>query len=156
MTTAISNGNKEYLAEARELKKNLETGFLILAEHLYKIRESEMWRGEYDSYEEFISDLDISRFTDCKLRAVYRRFVVEYKLPLEQIQTIAWTSLYTLSTKVQDKKVALSLLEKAETLRGREWLDEVRIASVGEHICVESREIKLAVCDICGKMTRKS
>src|SRR3990167_5681070 len=94
----------QYLEETLALKKSIETGFLILGERLYNIHAQEMWKGKYDSYQDFLSEMDVSEATDTKLRTIYSRFVLEHKLSYEKLSAVPWGSLYLLASRVGDKE----------------------------------------------------
>ena len=144
----------QYLEETLALKRSIATGFLILGERFYNIHAQEMWKGEYDSYQDFLSEMDVSEATDSKLRTIYSRFVLEYKLSYEKLSHCPWGSLYLLASRVGDKEQTLALLEKAETLRREDFVQEIRALAVGEHECIASKTFQMNKCGVCKRLFR--
>lgn len=112
MTKALEK-NHPYLEKTIELKKTVEGGFLVLAERLAKIRDEQMYAPEYESFPEFLNEMDLSEATASKLINIWNRLVLEYGIPKERLlEAGSWSSVSEILPYVKDKKTAENLLDK--------------------------------------------
>lgn len=141
----------DYLNTTLSLRNQIEAGFLELGKRLHTIKSGELWKANYSTYQEFLAEMRFSEATDSKLRTIYQRFILEYKLPVEKLSQIGWSSLYMLATKVDDKQTALDIIEYGRDLKRDDFADAVRSATVGAHRCLDTKKVVLIICGICGK-----
>jgi hypothetical protein len=142
--------SKNILEETKELFNSLSEGFLVLGENLFSIFTKELWKGKYDSYEEYIEWVGISPATASKLRQVYQHYVLDKGYDnYADLSLIPWTSLYenisiATSKRWIEEKVALA---KEGQLRGSNLKEEKRIALKGE--CERHNFYTLKICKNC-------
>ena len=144
MTSNLAN---DYLTETITLRRTLEQGFIHLAERLWTIYTQMHWKVQYESYEDFLAEADISKATDSRLRAVYKTFVLDYKQPIEKLAPIGWDKLYRIS-QVEGKAQALALLDKAGHLRREEFEEQLAAEKHGEHEHESEEEITMGKCKV--------
>jgi N6-adenosine-specific RNA methylase IME4 len=81
----------------RLLKRKAEETFLELAAWLHEMFEAGLWKAlGYESWAQYLHDPDvnISQATDSKLRAVHRTFVLEHRMPEEDLLEAGYRRLY--------------------------------------------------------------
>lgn len=105
-----------YLRETIGLKDELEKGFLVLAERLKKIRDEILYEGNYDSFEDFIAELDMSRSTCYKLIAVYEKFILLGELDPQEVAKRGWGNLSMFSNMIGTKEKAREVFELVSPL----------------------------------------
>lgn len=120
----------KYCKETIELKKNLEGGFLLLAERLHKIRTEELYKGGWDSFASFLADMDLKESFASKYISVYEQWVLGAGMKTEELAHVGIDKLYT----------AIPLLEggveqaykKASHLKRDDLRDEIYESKNGE------------------------
>lgn len=143
-----------YCEETIELVHNIEEAFLSLGERLYKIRNEKMWEGRWDSYDDFLMDIKISRARESKLVSIYEKYVLEYKIEPEKLAKVNWSNLYTMLPAVKDKKSAEEWVEKGSVMFRKDIEDEVREVKRGGPCEHEFERIVLDKCTKCFKSFR--
>lgn len=152
MSKALVKRN-EVCQRAIALKNDLENGFLVLAEQLYKIKENSLWRGVYASWEDFGTELKMSRNSINKLVQIYGTFVVSYGIDLQRIKNAGGFSLVAdILPAVHSKKDAEHWLGLVETLTRSDLRKELKEAKTGvsESACDHKKCNRFDVCEDCG------
>ena len=145
---AIRITNHKFLQETISLKETIETGFLNLAERLYKIRQERIWEGEYDNLEEFLMELDITAPTCSKLCSIYEHWVLKGKVSLESLAGNNWTSLYE-SIPLLEKENPKELAEELKLLTRADAIEKTREFKKGT--CTRHDWVVIKFCKVCGK-----
>ena len=140
--------NHKYLQETVALKSEIETGFLNLAERLYKIRQERIWEGEYDNLEEFLTELDITQSTCSKLCSIYEHWVLKGKISLEVLAGVSWTNLYSSIPRLESESHK-DVLEDAKLLTRQDIIEKGR--EIKHPNCSHKTTYKLEICRDCGK-----
>lgn len=147
-----------YCNRAISLKNALERDFMLLAEHLYKIKEYELWRANWGSWIEYTWELKMSATTIKQLIQVYKTFVVDYGITKEQLGTAGGLSHVADTLPViKNKKDALRWLVKAQTLTRADLRKELTEAKTGIPMasCKHSETYTVEICKHCGERVRK-
>ena len=145
---ALKITNHKYLVETEEIKKGIETSFLILAEHLYKICQERIWEGEYDNLREFLLKIEISQSFCSKLCSVYEQWVIKGKKSFESLSTISWTNLYHSIPRLKDEDIDV-VYEDAKLLTRQDIIEKGR--ELKHPDCKHKNTYKLEICEDCGK-----
>ena len=112
MTANLEKYHK-YLEETIDLKKTVEGGYLALAERLSKIHSEEMYLPEYESWHQFLDEMDLSEATASKLINIWNRFVIEYGVPKRTLLAAGgWSHAAEILPYAKDKATAEKLLDK--------------------------------------------
>lgn len=136
-----------YIKQTLKLRDDIEGAFLKVAERLVKIHTEELWRGEYEGYEEFLTDMRISEPTANKMMQVWKVYVVEHKYPVAKLQRAGWSNLYTAIPLLKNHNVS-DVVEKAMTLRRADIQSEVNEKEAGDHKH-KWTEYKFRICEVC-------
>lgn len=142
---------KNILQECISLRHSLEVGFLKLGEYLKKIREEKLFEGKYESFEDFLLELRVSKATASKLEAVYEYFILKYRFPSKTIAQIGWSSLYEIQRKLPKgikKKEVEQWIDKGKLLTRVDTTRELDTMNAGEHEH-DWYELRLRVCRVC-------
>lgn len=83
-----------FLQETVVVARQIESKFLELAARLYKIQTEELWRGDYATYGDFLDEAKIRNSIASLLTKIYRCFVVEGRIPQENLEGAPYTNLY--------------------------------------------------------------
>ena len=145
---AIKINNHKYLTDTVALKETIETGFLNLAERLYKIRQDRIWEGEYDNLEEFLMELDITAPTCSKLCSIYENWVVKGKVSIELLAGTSWSTLYLTVPRLQNES-AKDVLEDVKLLTRKDIVDKSK--EIKYPNCKHTNFYTLKICEDCGK-----
>ena len=139
--------NHKYLLETISLKETIETGFLNLAERLYKIREQRIWADEYGTLEEFLTELDITQSTCSKLCSIYEHWIINGKISVEVLSGCAWSSLYSSIPRLE-KESAADVLEDVKLLTRQDIIEKGREI---KHPNCKHEWVEIRFCKNCGK-----
>lgn len=142
----------EYLRETIDLVKSIETRFLELAARLYRIKDKELWKGNYDHYTDFLETAHINPGHASILTKIHQHYVIDGKKTQKELAGIGYSNLYESIPLIERDGVDMAVT-KASTLTRSEIKDEVREQTHGEHEHVVGTE-RWGVCQTCGKFTR--
>lgn len=142
----------EYLRETVDLVKSIETRFLELGARLFLIREKELWRGNYESYSEFLDAAKINHGNASILASIHKHYVVEGGTPQKKLVGVGYSNLYEAIPLIERDGVELAVV-KATTLTRSEIKDEVREKKHGEHDHKVGVE-RWGTCEVCGKFVK--
>lgn len=141
-----------YLRETIDLVKQIETRYLELGRRLYRIRSSELWKGEYDNYQEFLDEAKISASDASKSFSIHKNYVVDGGLTMSQLRGIGYSNLYEAIPLIELKGAEFAATQ-AETLTRDEVKDEVRDKTHGEHRHKTGTD-RWGACEKCGKFVK--
>jgi len=142
-----------FCAETIALKKTLESGFFVLGERLSKIKDGQMWESQWDTFSQFLQEMDINEATASRLITVHKTYVEKYKISSKQLVGKSWSNLYELRTILPDKatkKEVVALLERSTELTRQDVRELIRENKHGEcsHVW---EELHLRFCTECNK-----
>lgn len=143
--------NASYIEETKTLRQHIEGAFLILGEKLYRIKGEEMWQGMYNSYEEFLKDIDISPGNASKLRQIYERLVLEQGFTPPELAGVGQRRLYAILPLCTDKNSTKGVLKDIQGLHSKDVDVMVKAKEAGEHTHIW---IEYRMCQVC-KETHK-
>lgn len=141
----------DYCNEAIALKKKIEGGFLELAEHLTNIRNNNLWQSQWQTWEEFLVELDWSPATASKLISVHERYVLQYNIAPAKLVKTSWSNLYELLPLVTSQETAEEYVHKASVLRREDLREERREALHGVCNHEDEFEVHIWQCRCCGR-----
>lgn len=120
MDARIAKTNFGYCQETIALKGDLELSYLDLASRLHKIQLNKMYEPNYETFDEFLEEIKLSRATASKLINIWRRFVIQFKIkPRVLADAGGWSVVAELLPVVENKSQAEKwLLSAKETRRG--------------------------------------
>ena len=143
----------DYCQATIELKKNIESAFLVLAEHLYNIRQQELWQSNWSSWAEYLKELDVSESTASKLIKVHEVYVIQYKVEEKVLVDANWSSLYEAIPLITDGKDPTEVIESFAVLSRDDQRQLIKETKNGP--CQHSWEtITMRKCSECGKLER--
>ena len=85
--------------EIKQLKNNLNGGFLLLAEKLKTVRDMQLYKTlNYDTFEEYIAqpELSFNRSSVFEFVSIYEKFVLELKVQPAGLILTDWSKLIDL------------------------------------------------------------
>lgn len=114
-----------FLRDTVDLVKSIETRFLELGSRLYKIKTDELWKGQYDSFQEFLDTARINPGHASILVSIHKAYVVEGGVQFNALKGVGYSNLYEAIPLIErdgiDKAVHI-----ATTLTRAEIKQEVR------------------------------
>ena len=128
-----------------------------MGKRLKKIREDRLYEGSYETFAEFLKEMDISEGTASKIIAVQSFYGDKHNINRKKLAEAGWSKLYSL-LKLTDEddssKKVEAIVEKGITLWRSDIEDEIR-----EHVtgCVNHQwgeRIVLRKCIHCSKKIR--
>lgn len=136
---------KEFITDTINLVRQIETRFLELGARLYTIKEKEMWKDNYESFQDFLIDAKINPGNASILVSIHRKYIVEGGQEQEKLAGIGYSTLYE-AIPLIEKRGVTEVVEMARTLTRTEIKDEVRESKHGE--CAHE---PITICGKCKK-----
>lgn len=125
----------QFCAETIGLKKTLESGFIVLGERLAKIKQDELWKGQWDTFAGFLYEMDINEATASRLITVYSTYIEKYKLTQDELAGKSWYNLYQMRKLIPDNALphqVKELVKSTETLQRKDIEEIIREREHGE------------------------
>jgi hypothetical protein len=118
---ALATRRTQMDREIREIKRQMESLWVLLAERLYHFRVGEMWKDiGYPTLQSWLDDpeVDVERRWLYKLTDAYRFLVIEWGVPLERVKRLKISKVNEVLPAIRRGQVELEAgLSDAETLR---------------------------------------
>jgi hypothetical protein len=160
---ALADAAHQMDQEIREIKRQMESLWVLLAERLYHFRIGEMWKDiGYPTLQSWLDDpeVDVERRWLYKLTDAYRFLVIEWGVPLERVKSLKISKVNEVLPAIRRGQVELEAgLSDAETLRREDLEIQYRglhssmpgsaVAATSPIIEVEE-EPEWATCPTCG------
>lgn len=144
----------DYCKDAISLKSQLEKSFMVLAEYLYNIKQSDLFKPHWSSWDEFYNELKISSNTANKLIQIHSTFIVDYKFTPEEVVTAGgWSVIQDILPLCTSRTEAEKWLQNAQELTRddlRKELKEVKTGVEQRH-CKHKNTYTITVCRDCGE-----
>lgn len=106
-----------YCNETIGYKQQLEGLFLMLGQRLARIREEELYKGSWDSFADYVQELDISESVASRLITTYKKITEEWNIDKEKVIRIGgWNNAYEISKIAQTKEQAEEMLAEVSVL----------------------------------------
>ena len=131
------------LEETAQYFSTARVNLIAGAANLHKIREEELWKSEYESFSEYLEDIQVSQGMASKLISTYQFYVLENNITQAKLVGIDHEKLY-LALKLPG--TAEKKLTSAMTLSRQELRQEV--ADPNDE-CPHDETIK--ICASCHK-----
>lgn len=148
--------NHNFCTDTIELCAKINTGFIILAERLYKIREERLFEPYWDSFYEFVLDMNaVSMGTVSRLLKVYQKYCIDLNMKPKTISKGEWSILYTAIPVVKSKDDALFYIETPNTRQA--ILAEIKEKKTGipQASCDHEDSYLIRICRKCGDRHRE-
>lgn len=142
----------DYCQKAITLKNSLETSYLQLGEQLYQIREQELFKSNWGSWEEFTWELRMSSNSINKLIQIYKTLVLGYGFTNEEIGAAGgWTLIADVLPMISSKDDAVMWLKNAETLTRADLRKTIREKKSGISMseCKHQHTYRVEICENC-------
>lgn len=145
----------DFCEETITKKQALEVGWIDLCGRLKEIRDNGMWKGRWDSFEDFLHDpqMGLDKGTASKMITIHERFVIEYKMSPERIANAGgWSKVAEILPAVKDKKSAEEWLSNAASLSKSDLRKEVKENQTGIKMsdCEHKDFYLVKICRKCG------
>jgi hypothetical protein len=120
MNKNIASANFDYCEKTLALKGNLELSYLDLASRLHKIQINKMYEPNYETFDDFLQEMKISRATANKLINIWVRFIIQFKIKPKMLADAGgWSVVAEILPHASSKKQAERWLRDAkENKRG--------------------------------------
>lgn len=140
----------EYCTDTLTLKDKIEESFLLLGQRLKKIRDEELYKGQYETFPNFLEELKVSESVASRLISVYQRFMVEYGLSQEKVLRVGWSDAYQIMKATDNKEEAEEWVEKGQVLSSGDLRKELTEKRTGKDMRTCEHEFyTLRVCRKC-------
>lgn len=146
----------EFCEHTIAFKRFIEVQWLELAGQLKEIRDQALYRGRWESFEDFLNDPEMAmdKSTASKMITIHERFILEYKIQPQKIANVGgWSKVAELLPVVKNKESAEEWLDKATVLSQADLRKEVKGENRGDGIDCKHKnnyQITLSVCRDCG------
>lgn len=148
----VQQDNGRYIKETIILRNDIEGSFLELGKRLFHIHNEKMWRGQYESYEEFLEEIKLKPSVASRLETVYTVYIVEHKVPMQKLVSVGYSNLYT-AIPLLGSGSAVDVVERAGSLTRKDLEQELRDAKHGE--CAHDGEYEVFHrCKKCGRFNK--
>jgi hypothetical protein len=154
----MDSKNIEICDKVAELGNMGNTAFLELGKGLAQIRDEELFAGQWETFNDFLDDKKIAKSTANKLINVYKTFVEDCGIPLEELKKANWYDLSEVRKMAKDKKSAEEWLNKAIILNRADLRKEVTEQNTGIQMADCKHEITVDMvmrkCETCKDVWR--
>ncbi len=152
--TAKTNFN--YCQETISLKSDLELSYLDLASRLHKIQLNRMYEPNYESFDEFLEEIKISKSTASKLINIWVRFVIQFKIKPKMLADAGgWTVVAEILPYADTKKSAERWLLDAKENRRKDLRKNLLELKTGISMSKckhkNKRHVLFWKCEDCGE-----
>lgn len=109
--------NFTYCEETIRMKDELELSYLKLAERLHRIHLNRMYLPNFETFDDFLEEIKISKATASKMINIYLTFVVKYKIEDKKLALAGgWSVVAETLPYITSKTAALDWLVKCKHL----------------------------------------
>lgn len=136
----------DFLQDTINLVKSIETRFLELGARLYTIKDKEMWKDNYESFQDFVIDAKINPGNASILVSIHKNYIVEGGQEQQKLAGIGYSNLYASIPLIERNGVDKAVII-ASTLTRSEIQQEVREEKHSE--CPHNESI--VICTACKK-----
>lgn len=139
-------------------KHFIETQWIEFAGQLKEIRDKELYKGRWDSFEDFLNDpaMAMDKGTASKMITIHERFILEYKIPNSKIARVGgWSKVAEILPAVKDKKSAEIWLENAASLSKSDLRKQVKEENNPDSIECKHKDCYKVVMCCCRKCGNK-
>lgn len=159
MDRKLAKVNFDYCEETVKLKTELELSYLDLASRLHKIQLNRMYEPNYESFDEFLKEMKISRATANKLINIWVRFVIQFKIkPKLLADAGGWSVVAEILPHAENKKEAEEWLLQAKEYNRQDLRKNLieHKTGVDMRLCKHEKTviIKFEHCLKCGENHR--
>lgn len=141
----------KYCEDTLKLKDVIENSFLMLGERLKKIKDEDMFKPQWDSWDEYLEEMKMSQATASKLINIYSKFVLEYGISTDiLLESGGWSTLAELLPYAKSKEDANELIHEAGILTRKDLrvkLNE-RKSGIAQEECLHEF-YELRICRKC-------
>lgn len=150
--------NYNYCQACIEWKEQIELAFIVLGEKLMNIRDKYMYVDSWESFDDYLKEIKMQPSVASRLITVYKKFVLEYELPVDRIAAAGgWSNAYEIIGKSKDREEALSWLERFENADSEKTVGSIKKelrSGISRDDCPHSESYILKVCLKCGEKVR--
>lgn len=159
MDSKIAKTNFDFCKETMALKSELEMSYLQLGQRLGRIVIEKMYEPNYETFDEFLEEIKLSRATASKLINVYSKFIFEFKIrPQLLAEAGGWSKVAEILPFAENKSQAEAWLQKAKHITQSDLRKEIKEAKTGISMAgckhVDCEVITFRKCRTCGDTER--
>lgn len=150
--------NLDYCQKAINLKNSLETTYLELGEQLYQIKEKELFKANWETWEEFTWELRMTSNSINKLIQIYKTLVLGYGFTSQEIGAAGgWTLIADVLPMITSKDDAVVWLKNAETLTRADLRKTIKEKKTGVSMseCKHKNTYTIEICSDCGERWKR-
>ncbi len=122
--------NVDFCNETLSLKQEIEVRFLDIGARLKKIRDDQLWESQWESFGEYLREMDMSEGTASKMINVFIVFIENYKFSPAKL-TMGWSKLAETLPYIKTKKDAEEFVHLATILPKEELRQELQEKRTG-------------------------
>lgn len=131
---------KEICDGALALKKDIETSFLVLGEHLLRIKTETLFLPYYDSWSAFLDEIRLSESVASRLMGIYEKLILEYHCDVAKLASAGISNLQEILPHANTKEKAEEYLHLASTLTNRDLRIEMKELKTERAPCTHKNE----------------
>ena len=138
-----------------QLKLKIEEAFLELAARLFKIKQEQLFVGQYEDFGVFCQELKITESVASRLISIHEKLVLKYKISPAKIgESAGWNDAYLIATLAKTKEEAEGLLDESAVLTSTDFRESLAIKKLG-HECEHPETYTIECCKVYGKKIKK-
>lgn len=143
----------EFCEDTKKLARGLKTGFILLAERLHRISKQKLYKPTYEHFYEYCDEIEMREDTASRLVNIYETFVLQHKMPIEEIKEVDYSKLYIIKKVADTKETARHWVEEAKVLTYRDLKKRVAEFTTGvdQMTCSHGNTYLVRCCRECGE-----
>ena len=147
-----------FCEQTRMLKDKTEIACLELGKRLLYIKDNNLAESQYGGFDLYLDDIKIKRSTADHMMRVYKRFCIEFTIPMETVaEAGGYTRVYELLPIAKTRETALQALESAKHLPSRESIKKMVKEELNDpqvNTCIHEETFVIKVCKCCNEKWR--
>ncbi len=141
-----------YCTKTLDLKTKIESAFLELGERMMKIRDEELYKGQFETWDLFLEDMKMSQAMASKIINIYEKLIVQYAIPQERLlQAGGWSQLAECLGHIHSREDAEEIIQLSIDHSRKDLRDILteRKKGVAQDTC-KHESYEISVCRKCG------
>ncbi len=107
MKKEVAEKNFKFVQDTINFVKSIELNFLVLAERLHKIQTEEMYLPNYDTFTDFLKEININNSVASRLIKIHTTFVENYGIKHQELLEVGgWSKIAEILPVATTKKKA--------------------------------------------------
>lgn len=152
MKEALAKKNYDYCQDTIAFTKGIAEHFLTLGERLARIRQEELYKPGWETWQDFLEEMHMPESVASRLVNIYLKFVVQYQIPRQKLLSMGgWSDLSEILPYANSKKEVEEMIDTLAPLRRQDRRAVLQEKKTGLPMkdCRHRRAYIIKICPEC-------